>query len=234
MWAYRLRPVIRSISPRLYHSYEHAPADTYNLVEQSILKAAMVHVPTEGFTLSALQKGALDSGHLEITHNLFPKGPFELIRYHLIAERMRLQQVELPQEGVGPKLRSLLRARLRANEPYIHRWQGALALMAMPSNMLDAIQELHALSDEMWHLVDDHSADMAWYTKRASLSGIYASTDMFMTQDTSPGFQDTYAFLDRRLEDVHTVGSSISELTTFVGFQLWQASNILASKGLKL
>lgn len=230
-----LKRAIRSIhGSRCYHSYEHAPADIYNNVEQSILKAAMAHVSEDGFTLEAIEKGAVDSGHLEITRNLFPKGPMDLIRYHLVTERLRLQDVALPEKGVGQKIKTLLQARLKANEPYIHKWQDALAVMTMPSNVTAALQELHALSDEIWHLTDDQSADMAWYTKRASLSSVYASTDMYMTQDKSHDFKDTYAFLDRRLNDVHTLGSSISEVSTFVGFQLWQASNILASKGIKL
>lgn len=219
---------------RLFHSYEHAPADRYNQAEQTILKAAMTHVPQHGFSLRAIQNGATDTGHLEITHNLFPKGAFELIRYHLITERLALQHVEIPAHGVGKKVRSLLAARIKANEQYIHQWQDALAVMSLPSNIPGALEELHNLSDEIWHLVDDQSADMAWYTKRASLSSIYASTDLFMTQDSSPEYRDTYAFLDRRLNEVHTIGSSISEVSTFVGFQLWQASNILASKGFKL
>lgn len=217
-----------------YHSYEHAPADTYHTAERAILNAAMKHVPEHGFTLAAIKKGAVDTGHLEISHNLFPSGPFDLIRFHLLTQRMKLQEVNLAgTDGTGGKIRTLLQARLQANEPYIHQWQEALAVMAFPSNLAAALSELHELSDEIWHLTDDQSADMAWYTKRASLSAIYASSDMFMTQDTSPSFSDTYAFLDRRLLEINTVGSSVSEVTQFVGFQLWQASNILASKGIK-
>lgn len=222
------------LAKRHYHSYEHAPADTYHTAERAILAAAMKHVPEHGFTLDAIKKGAIDSGHLEISHNLFPSGPFDLIRFHLLTQRIRLQEVHLKDtDGTGGKIRTLLQARLKANEPYIHQWQEALAVMAFPSNIAAALGELHELSDEVWHLTDDQSADMAWYTKRASLSAIYASSDMFMTQDNSPLFSDTYAFLDRRLREVHTVGSSVSEVTQFVGFQLWQASNILASKGIK-
>ncbi|CCG81831.1 Putative uncharacterized protein [Taphrina deformans PYCC 5710] len=197
----------------------------------------MHHVPEQGFTIAAIERGATDSGHLEITRNLFTRGSFDLIRFHLYRERMNLHNYksELEAEkGVGKKIRHLCYQRLRANQPYIDHWQDALAVMSMPANVPASLQELHDLSDEMWHLVDDQSADMAWYTKRMSLSTVYASTDMFMTQDKSENFQNTWEFLDRRLNEVHTIGSSIGEITQFVGFQLWQAGNILASKGIKL
>lgn len=219
----------------LYHSYEHPTADVYDPVERRILTAAMSHVPSSGFTLDAIRQGAIDTGHLGITHNLFPGGAMDLIRFHLYRERMNLQDTlrdEVARErGVGKKLRLLLVERLKANTPYLHQWQDALSVMAMPANISTSLLELHNLSDEMWHLVDDGSADMAWYTKRMSLSLVYSSTDLFMTQDESEGYANTWAFLDRRLTAVHTAGSTVNEVTSFIGFQLWQAKNILASKG---
>lgn len=245
MWALRIRSLLRPEGTRLlqqfprraWHSYEHAAADLYNPIENNILTAAMTRVPELGFSLEALKAGAIDTGHLEITHNLFPAGAFDLIRYHLVRERNNLQKIkgELEQiEGIGHKVRRLCLERLRANEPYIHQWEDALSVMALPHNIPGSLSELHNLSDEMWHLVDDQSADMAWYTKRMSLSTVYASTDLFMTQDESEGYEKTWDFLDRRLGEVHTVGSTIGEVTQFVGFQLWQAKNILASKGFKI
>lgn len=218
----------------LYHSYEHPEQDVFNAAERLVLTAAMKHVPELGFTLDAIKKGSIDTGHLEITHNLFPSGQFDLIRFHLIRERYKLQnlrgELEL-EKGIGKKIRRLCYERLRANEPYLSQWQDALSVMALPTNIPDSLAELHNLSDEMWHLVDDQSADMAWSSKRMSLSTIYASTELFMTQDESAGHERTWEFLDRRLAGVHSFGSTLSEVTQFVGFQLWQAKNILASKG---
>lgn len=221
----------------LYHSYEHAPAEVYQPAERAILTSAMTHVPNLGFTLAALQKGATETGHLEITHNLFPRGAFDLIQFHLHRERLGLQHKkgsEWETIGTGKKIQRLCTARLRANEPYIQHMQDALGVMSLPSNVGASLSALHALSDEMWHLVDDQSANMSWYTKRMTLSGVYASAELFMTQDTSPDFKDTWAFLDRRLKDVALVGSTVTEVSQFVGFQLWQAKNILASKGFKI
>ena len=43
---------------------------------------------------------------------------------------------------------------------------------------------------------------MNWYTKRATLSGVYSATVLFWLGDSSEGHQDTWAFLDRRIENV--------------------------------
>ena len=48
--------------------------------------------------------------------------------------------------------------------------------MSLPQNIASSIAELARLADEMWFLAGDKSVDFSWYTKRATLSAIYAST----------------------------------------------------------
>ena len=40
------------------------------------------------------------------------------------------------------------------------------------------------------------------YGKRALLAGVYSSTELFMLTDTSPGHEETWQALDRRLSDM--------------------------------
>ena len=110
----------------------------------------------------------------------------------------------------------------------------ALALIAQPSNLPTAISELSSLSDEIWFLSGDTSVDTSWYTKRASLSAIYAATELFMTTDKSPGFEDTREFLDRRFRDVQVMGGAMGSLGQWVGFTAHAGSNILRSKGVRI
>ena len=46
---------------------------------------------------------------------------------------------------------------------------------------------------------------MNWYTKRATLSGVYASTVLFWLGDDSLEHEATWAFLDRRIDDVMAI-----------------------------
>ncbi|MCJ1435361.1 Ubiquinone biosynthesis protein coq9, mitochondrial [Xylographa pallens] len=117
-----------TVSPfhRYYHSYEHDPEPSFTGAEDSILSAALDHVPSQGFTTLALTRGAEDAGYLDVSTNLFPRGPFDLINYHLVTQRLALKdriQFPDPSIGVGAKVRALALQRLQANKEIIHRWQ---------------------------------------------------------------------------------------------------------------
>jgi ubiquinone biosynthesis protein COQ9 len=106
--------------------------------------------------------------------------------------------------------------------------------MALPSNIPPSLNELHALSDEIWYLSGDVSVDTSWYTKRASLSSVYAATELFMTTDRSEGFKDTREFLDRRFRDLQLVGGAVGNVGEWVGFTASAGLNVLRSKGVRI
>ncbi|MCJ1227245.1 Ubiquinone biosynthesis protein coq9, mitochondrial [Toensbergia leucococca] len=221
---------------RLYHSYEHDQPPPFTATESAILSSALSHVPTFGFTTTALSHGAQDVGYLAASVNLFPRGAFDLVNYHLVSQRLALQKhaSSQSQTSIGSRVRSLALARLHANKPIIHHWQSALAIMASPTNISTSLAELARLSDEIWFLTGDVSVDTSWYTKRASLSAIYSSTEIFMTQDTSTKYVETERFLDRRLAEAKVVGSSIRGLGEWAGFTGHSVINILRSKGVRI
>lgn len=53
---------------------------------------------------------------------------------------------------------------------------------------------------------------MNWYTKRAALTGIYNTTELVMVQDSSPDFQDTWQFLDNRIQDVVNMATTAKQV----------------------
>jgi ubiquinone biosynthesis protein COQ9 len=138
--------------------------------------------------------------------------------------------------GVGRKIKSLVLERLRANvdSGIVSRWQEALAIMSLAENIPSSLRELGALSDEMWFLAGDTWVDSSWYTKRASLAGVYAATEVYQTTDQSTDFKDTEQFLDRRLEEVRVVGGAVSGTLEWAGFQGGALLNLLRSKGVRI
>lgn len=104
--------------------------------------------------------------------------------------------------------------------------------MAQPSYVPDSLKELAKLSDEIWFLVGDTAVDPSWYTKRASLSAVYASTELFMTNDRSEAFAETRKFLRRRLDEVQEVGGTMRSVGQWVGFTASAGLNVLRSKGM--
>jgi len=76
----------------------------------------------------------------------------------------------------------------------------ALSVALRPSAVAPLATHVGWLVDDLWHLAGDTATDSAWYTKRASLAAVYLATELYMITDKSHGFQDTWAFLDRRMK----------------------------------
>jgi ubiquinone biosynthesis protein COQ9 len=185
-----------------------------------------------------LTLGAKDAGYLDVSVQLFPRGVFDLVIYHLATQRLALKDnVQFAEDGrlgVGRKVKTLTMSRLRANKDIIHQWQGALGYMSLLGNIPASLKELGALADEIWYLSGDTTVDFSWYTKRASLSAIYASSELFMSTDTSKDFALTEEFLDRRLEDMQKVGGTIGATSQYVGFWANNGLNLARSWGMKI
>jgi ubiquinone biosynthesis protein COQ9 len=106
--------------------------------------------------------------------------------------------------------------------------------MSLVGNIPASLRELHALSDEIWYLAGDTSVDTSWYTKRASLGAVYASSELFMTTDTSRAFAATEEFVDRRLDEVQKVGGTLGGVGQFVGFWAGNSLNLARSWGIRI
>ena len=112
----------------------------------------------------------------------------------------------------------------------MNKWPQAMAIKAMPQNAVDSLKNLSTLVDDIWFYAGDKSTDFNWYTKRVSLAGVYKSTEVYMLQDSSEDYQDSWEFLDRRLEDLTTIGKfarNMQESGTVVSDGL-QAFSIMA------
>ncbi|KAJ3181980.1 Ubiquinone biosynthesis protein coq9, mitochondrial [Geranomyces variabilis] len=205
--------------------------------QTQLAEAALKHVPTMGWTVQALGAGAVDLGYPTVLHGLFPGGGADLIDYFLQKSknemRAEMEQLDLASMKITQKIRTACIMRLKLTAPYIARWPDALGIMAQPPNAPMSLRNLGELVDEMWYLAGDRSADLNWYSKRTLLAGVYTSTELYMTQDKSPDFQETWKFLDRRLQDVGTLGRTTAEVTNYLQFGIRSAFGVLSSLGHK-
>lgn len=106
--------------------------------------------------------------------------------------------------------------------------------MAQPTYIPPSLSELAKLADEIWFLAGDQSVDSSWYTKRATLSAIYSSAEVYMTQDKSANFKETEEFLDNRLEDLKSAGGLVGGLGEWLNYTGHSAVNVLRSKGVRI
>ncbi|WOI56382.1 COQ9 family protein [Palleronia sp. LCG004] len=172
----------------------------------ALLDAAMMHVPFDGWSETTLRAAARDAEIPQAeARALFPRGPVDMaLAFHRrgddrMAESLRSQEME----GLRfrEKVTRAVRTRIEVVEDKEAVRRGT-TLFALPQNAADGSRAIWGTADRIWTVLGDTSDDVNWYTKRATLSGVYASTVLFWLGDDSLESQDTWAFLDRRIDNV--------------------------------
>lgn len=165
---------------------------------------------------AAVRHLGLPAGEAE---RLFPGGALQILGF--VSERADLRTVEdMEKEGVaGLKIRDRIKAAVRIR---LERHAGeresarrALAALSLPFNGGLALKLLYRTVDAMWYAAGDTSTDFNFYTKRATLAGVYSATLLYWLSDRSPGSEATWAFLDRRIDDVMRIEKLKSQVRSW-------------------
>ena len=114
----------------------------------------------------------------------------------------RLPAENLAAMKIRDRITALLATRLEIMAPDRESLRRAMAIMAMPQNLLRSAKIGWRSADRMWRLAGDTASDFNHYTKRMTLSAVYASTLSVFVNDDSDNFADARAFLDRRIDNV--------------------------------
>ena len=189
-------------------------------MQRELCAAALPHVQKLGWSQGALLAGASDLGLSPAIIGILPRKESNLVEYLIQQQNQKLVdelgqlQVDLLAMWTPQRIAAAVHLRLEMLVPYINSWPQALAILARPRNALPALQLLASLVDDIWYAAGDKSVDASWYTKRLLLAGVYSSTELYMLTDFSPGFQDTWAHLDRRLQDVATLGKAAAQVSS--------------------
>jgi ubiquinone biosynthesis protein COQ9 len=168
------------------------------------IRAALPHVAALGWTKAALSAGLRDLGLDPLEQEwLFPRGPVEAVEAWCDLADREMEDAARAEDIVSlripDRIRRVIALRLSINEPHRDAVRRALALQSLPWNVPSALRTVARTADAMWAAAGDTSADLSWYTRRATLAGVYGATLAFWMQDEEPGFPATLAFLDRRL-----------------------------------
>lgn len=114
----------------------------------------------------------------------------------------RLPAEKLAAMKIRDRITALLATRLEIMAPERESLRRAMAIMAMPQNLVRSAKIGWRSADRMWRLAGDTASDFNHYTKRMTLSAVYASTLSVFVNDDSDNFADARAFLDRRIDNV--------------------------------
>ena len=104
--------------------------------------------------------------------------------------------------GTSARIRRALGLRFEIVAPWREAVRRALSVLAMPPHAALGLRLVYETVDGIWYAAGDTATDFSFYTKRATLAGVYGATLLYWLDDRSDGFADTQAFLDRRLADV--------------------------------
>ena len=174
-----------------------------------LLEATLVHVPFDGWSRRSLFAGAADLGlDPGLARRLFPRmGDDLLVQVERWADRQMLARVG-PLDGlrVRDRIARLVRTRLEVLGPHREAMRRATAARVLPSNGLAACGSLWRTVDLMWSAAGDDARDASYYTKRSLLAAVWASTFLFWLDVRSEDCRDTWAFLDRRIDNVMQIG----------------------------
>ena len=175
-------------------------------MQAQLLAAALPHVAFDGWSETSLRAACQD---LSITRQMAalacPRGAIDLaIRFHHDGDeamQVVLQKTDINAMKIREKITFSVCARLDAIRDKEAVRRGA-TLMALPQHAAEGAGLVWGTCDRIWAAIGDSSADVNWYTKRLTLSSVYSATVLYWLGDNSPNHQDTWTFLDRRIENV--------------------------------
>ncbi|MCB1332294.1 MAG: COQ9 family protein [Roseivivax sp.] len=175
-------------------------------ITEKLLDAALSHVPFDGWSETTMRAAIVDTGiDPTVARALFPRGAVDLaLAYHRRGDALMEQamaQADLGTMRYRDRVAFAVRKRLEAVEDREVVRRGT-TLFSLPLYAADGARAIWGTADRIWTALGDTSDDINWYTKRATLAGVYSATVLFWLGDDSPDHQNTWAFLDRRIDDV--------------------------------
>lgn len=178
-----------------------------------ILAATSAHVPFDGWTWRAVARGAKDAGYAEPeAHLAFPDGIREVAAAYSAELNRRMEAAlkardrELGAMKVRQRVAFALRLRLESAAGEKETVRRLAAFLALPENCGLGAKLVWATVDAVWRAVGDRSTDFNFYTKRGLLVGVVGATTLYWIADRSEDHADTWAFLERRIDEVVRVG----------------------------
>jgi len=161
----------------------------------------------DGWTRQAVDSAAVQIGADPAQARLaFPKDPAHMVDAYIQGVDSAMEAHFTPKKVAAMKVRDRIRAliwyRLEIMAPAREAVRTGLSTLAMPQNVPLGLRIGWRSADLMWRIAGDTATDYNHYSKRIILSAVYGSTLLAWLDDKSEGWQESAAFLDRRLADV--------------------------------
>jgi len=183
-----------------------------------ILDVALEFVHTHGWTQKTIDVAVEALELSPSTSGMFKRGPADLVLHFIESSNAKLFEILAAESKrfdsstsnvtTSDFIEKAIKERLKMIIPFIDSWPQALTLLATPSVAAEVLEQGANMVDEIWYHAGDMSSDMNWYTKRAAVAALHLSAELFLLQDKSVDYADTWEFLHRRVRDVETAASA--------------------------
>ena len=168
----------------------------------------------EAFSIEALRREAGPDADL-----LFPGGVLDLVEaWADLADRRMVEQAVASDlaavRSLTERVKRAVLLRFDLVEPNRGQVRRALALLAVPGHAPLAARMTARTTDAIWRAAGDEASGLSWYTKRATLAGVYGAALLYWVAEPRSR-EDIDAFLSRRLADIGRFGRLRRRLTSF-------------------
>ncbi|MEL6477379.1 MAG: COQ9 family protein [Pseudomonadota bacterium] len=204
-----------------------------------MLDAVLPHVAFDGWTRETLQRAIAESGiDAGLAGQAFPRGGIDAaLEFHYRGDRQLSEELSTPAARanldslrIRERITYAVRRRIELVADEREAVRRGATMLALPVYAADGAKALWNTADVIWTACGDTSDDYNWYTKRAILSSVYSATLLYWLGDQSQGFERTWGFLDRRIENVMTFEKTKATLqkNPVVMMAMWAPNQILS------
>ena len=207
-------------------------------LKTQLLDAALMHVPFDGWSEAAFRAAVADLGaDMTAARAACPRGALDLaVAYHKRGDAWMLERIateDMSGMRFRDKIAAAVRFRLQAIDDKEAVRRGT-TLFSLPHHAPEGAKLIWGTCDAIWTALGDSSDVINWYTKRATLSGVYSSTVLYWLGDDSVDHQATWDFLDRRIDNVMQIEQIKAQvrkspvLSKILAGPTWLASRVKA------
>ena len=179
----------------------------------ALLEAMLAHVPFDGWSRAAMDMGfddlrargeaPADPGLVRLA---FPRGGVDAaLAFHRRGDRLMEEAFAAADTSamkIREKIAFAVRTRLEIAETEREAVRRGATLLALPIHAPEGAKAIWGTADAIWNALGDEDKGLNWYSKRATLSGVYSAVALYWLQDESEGRAESWTFLDRRIADV--------------------------------
>ena len=180
-----------------------SPNDARNAILDAALRDAAFDGWTDVMLGKAAERADLPDGASAL---YFPGGVIDVIQFWSdrmdAAARSEIEALDLDTMKIRDRVTQSVAIRLSQTDRHADAARRAQARLSLPDGVSTGAKITWNAADMIWRAIGDTSTDVNFYSKRAVLSAVLASTAPIWLSDPLTEKPEARRFLDRRIENV--------------------------------